>query len=126
MRSTSAATPPIGTSSQNLPLRHDYHSIVYKEQVCYKVANGTSESYFVVVTSTQPFFSADHTKNFLGDIFSHAPISSSLPQLPQFLHGSDYTKSKMLIGKFSTSLKITFLRGNGASENFRLILRNFL
>jgi len=86
-------------------------------------ANTTSKLYFVVVTQTHPFLRADHAKNFLADIFSQAPISPSLPQLANLLCGSDYTKSKLLAGNFSTYLKITFLRGTGASQEFLLNLR---
>jgi hypothetical protein len=114
-------THPTGTNSKNSLLRHDDHSIVYKEQVCSTNANAASKLYFVVVTQTRPFLRADHAKNFLEDIFNQAPISSSPPQLAQ-LCGSDYMKSKLLVGNFSIYLKITFLRGTGASEIFRLNL----
>ena len=120
-------THPTVTSSQKSLLRRDYHSSVYIEQVCFTKANATSNLYFMVVTQTHPFLRADHAKNFLAEFFNQAPISSSLSQLAHLLLGCDYMKSKLLVGNFSTYLKITFLRGNGASEKFRLNLgRHFL
>lgn len=73
-------THPTGTSTQNTLLLHDYHSSVYKEQVCFTNANATSKLYLVVEMQTHPFLRADHAKDVLGDIFSQAPILSSLPQ----------------------------------------------
>jgi hypothetical protein len=91
-------------------------------------ANAVSKLYFVVVTQTHPFLRADHAKNFLADVFNPAPISSSRPQLALLLCGSDYMKSKLLVGNFSTYLEIAFLRGTDASEKKILpnLRRHFL
>ena len=90
--------------------------------MCSTNANAASKLYFVVLTQTRTFLRAVQAKNFLGDIFNQAPISSSVPQLAHLLCGSDYMKSKLFVGNFSTYLKITFLRATGASEKFRLNL----